>query len=156
MGFATAVRTCLSKYADFSGRAQRSEFWYFVLFNIVVSWALIMLDSTLFGTVETYQGGFSAYTDTPLFSGLFSLAMLLPNLAVAVRRLHDTDRSGWWYLIGLVPLLGFILLIVWFASRGTPGPNRFGPDPLAGGTGFAGGGEDDMSESSIPRVPRDD
>ncbi|HHB81462.1 MAG TPA: DUF805 domain-containing protein, partial [Aliiroseovarius sp.] len=84
--------------------------------------------------------------------GLFMLATFLPNISVMVRRLHDTDRSGWWYWIVLVPLIGFILLIVWFASKGTTGDNRFGPDPLGGQGGFGGG--DDYRRSDIPSVPR--
>jgi len=152
MDFMTAIRTCFSKYVTFSGRAQRSEFWWFALFIWLVSIALSIVDSTLFGTVTTYDGGFEASTNTPILSGLFSLAVLLPNLAVAVRRLHDTDRSGWWLLIGLIPLIGFIVLIVFFASVGTKGQNRFGHDPLGGG-----GADDDgdFAQSSIPRVSND-
>jgi uncharacterized membrane protein YhaH (DUF805 family) len=65
-------------------------------------------------------------------SSLVSLALFLPGLAVSVRRLHDTDRSGWWVLLFLIPLIGAIVLLIWYCSRGTPGGNRFGPDPLAG------------------------
>ena len=67
-----------------------------------------------------------------LTTGIFSLVVLLPGIAVGVRRLHDLDRIGWWLLLAFVPLVGTIILIVWFCTRGTPGPNRFGPDPLAG------------------------
>jgi uncharacterized membrane protein YhaH (DUF805 family) len=69
---------------------------------------------------------------TPFLTGLLSLALLLPYLGIAVRRLHDTDRSGWWILIGLVPIVGIILLIVWYCTAGTAGPNTYGPDPKAG------------------------
>lgn len=150
MTFGQSIRTCLSKYATFSGRAQRSEFWWFILFVWLVSIALSIVDSTLFGTTVVTEGGFSASTNTPIFSGIFSLAMLLPNLAVGARRLHDTNRSGWWLLIGLIPLIGFIVLIVFFATTGTRGANRFGPDPL--GNAGPGGDGDDYSRSRVPPV----
>ena len=118
MDFQTAVRTCLNKYVGFSGRARRSEYWYFALFAFLVSCGAGILDAAIF------QGEKSA------FGSLASLAFFLPTLAASVRRLHDTDRSGWWYLIVLVPIVGFILLIVWFSNRGTVGTNRFGPDPV--------------------------
>ena len=110
MDFMTAVKTCFGKYVTFSGRAQRSEFWWFVLFLMVANFILTMVDSFLFGTVTTMPGGFQAETNTPIFSGIFGLATFLPGISVAVRRLHDTDRSGWWYWIILVPIIGFILL----------------------------------------------
>jgi len=111
MDFTTAVKTCLAKYVGFAGRARRSEYWYFTLFLVVVSVAL--------GAAGLEQVG-----------SFFSVVTLLPSLAVGVRRLHDTDRSGWWLLLFLVPLVGMIVLIVWFVRRGTPGANRFGDDPL--------------------------
>ena len=151
MDFMTAVKTCYSKYATFSGRAARSEFWWFVLFIMGMNFILTFVDSFLFGTVTTMPGGFEAQTSMPVFSGLFLLASFLPNISVIVRRLHDTDRSGWWYWIVLVPVIGIILLIVWLATRGTPGENRFGPDPLGGST-FDGG---DLGASDIPRVSND-
>jgi uncharacterized membrane protein YhaH (DUF805 family) len=157
MDFMTAVKTCFSKYVTFSGRAQRSEFWWFWLFLFAGQIILSIVDSTLFGTVTTYDGGFEAHTNTPILSGLFSLAVFLPSLAVAVRRLHDTDRSGWWYLLCLIPLIGIIVLIVWWASKGTAGANRFGNDPL-GGSGHGGGGanfDEQYTPSSIPNVSND-
>lgn len=116
MDFSQSISTCLSKYATFSGRAQRSEYWWFALFTVLVSLGTQFLDLFL---------GF------PLLNMLASLALLLPSLAVGARRLHDTDRSGWWLLIILVPVIGWIVLLVFFCSRGTVGPNRFGADPLA-------------------------
>lgn len=115
-GFVGAVRTCFNKYATFHGRARRPEFWFFALFNILASVAANIVDSVVFGL----GGGFS-----PL-STLFSLAVLVPALAVGARRLHDTDRSGWWQLIALVPLVGAIVLIVFLCQRGTAERNRFG------------------------------
>ena len=148
MDFMTAVKTCFSKYVTFSGRARRSEFWWFVLFVFVGSIALSIVDSVLFGTTTVTDNGFSSSTDTPILSGLFTLAILLPYISVAVRRLHDIDRSGWWYWIGLIPLIGFILLIVWFARVGTSGSNTYGEDPLGGSL------DQGLSASSIPPVDR--
>ena len=112
MGFADAVRTCLSKYVGFQGRAMRSEFWYFVLFVFIIYIVAFAIDSALFGR--------------PVLYSIAAIALLLPYLGVSVRRLHDIDRSGWWIFISLVPLIGIILLIVWYCTKGTAGPNRFG------------------------------
>ena len=144
MSFIESIRTVLSKYAVFSGRARRSEYWWFALAYGIVSTVLY---------VALVAPGYSAYiADTvnysmdptgpvPTMSGslitgflilsLVNLALFLPNLGVLVRRLHDTDRSGFWYFFALVPLVGPIMLIVWAATAGTPGPNRFGADPKA-------------------------
>lgn len=77
--------------------------------------------------------GFYAYTSFSPIAGIFSLVVLIPSISVAVRRLHDTDRSGWWWWLALIPLVGIIILIVWWATEGTRGPNRYGEDPLSGG-----------------------
>ena len=154
MTFSESVKTCFSKYVTFSGRARRSEFWWFALFvfggQIVLSW----LDIALWGTTEVAPGSISGSTDTPILSGLFGLATLLPMISVAVRRLHDRNKSGWWYWLALIPLVGFIILIVWWATEGTRGPNSYGPDPLGNDGGGYGGGES-YGSSSIPTVPRD-
>lgn len=113
MNFTQAVSTVLSKYATFTGRAARPEFWWFALFNVIASLVTGMVDQAVFGH--------------EVVSIVYALAVLLPGLAVAVRRLHDTDRSGWWLLIGLVPVIGWIVLVYWYASEGTPGANQFGP-----------------------------
>lgn len=153
MTFQNSIKTCFSKYVTFSGRASRSEFWWFVLFTWIVSIVLSVVDSVLFGTTVTTDTGFEASTDTPVLSGLFSLAVFLPIISVAVRRLHDRDKSGWWYWLSLIPLIGIIILIVWWATEGTRGANRFGPDPLGhGGDGY---GDEVFAASSIPTVPRD-
>ena len=112
----------LKNYVGFSGRSRRSEYWYFTLFYLVIAIILSVLDGVLFG-------GFVDGNGTPVLSGLFMLAMLLPSIAVGIRRLHDTDRSGWWLLMGLVPLVGVIVLIVFFVQDSKPGDNRFGPNP---------------------------
>ncbi len=100
MTFQDAIRTCFSKYADFSGRAARSEYWWFFLFIVLVSIGLSMV--------------------SPIISGLFSLGTLIPSIAAAARRLHDTNRSGWWQLICLIPVLGVIVLIVFLVQEGKP------------------------------------
>jgi uncharacterized membrane protein YhaH (DUF805 family) len=111
----------LKKYAVFTGRAQRAEYWWFFLFNLLITVALIFFDMTL--------GTFSEDTGYGLLSGLYTLGVLLPNIGVSIRRLHDTGRSGWWLLIGLVPLIGAIVLIVFFVMDSTPGDNQHGPNP---------------------------
>jgi uncharacterized membrane protein YhaH (DUF805 family) len=120
MNFVQAIKSGFSNYVTFSGRACRSEYWFWVLFAVIGGLVTVILDALIFG----YQAGV-----TPL-NGIFGLATFLPGLAVAARRLHDTDRTAWWLLLALT-VIGAILLIVWFCFRGTPGTNRFGPDPLA-------------------------
>ncbi|MER8185127.1 DUF805 domain-containing protein [Kitasatospora sp. NPDC094015] len=105
----------VKNYVGFSGRARRQEFWMFALFNIIISVVLAIVDG-IAGT-------------SGLLGGLYSLAVLLPSLAVGFRRLHDTGRSAWWLLIGLVPVVGPIVLIVFAASEGQPGDNQYGPNP---------------------------
>ena len=114
----------LKKYAVFGGRSRRKEYWYFVLFSLIVSLVLSAIDALL--------GTFGS-TNVGLLGGIYGLAVLIPSIAVSVRRLHDIDRTGWWVLIGLVPVIGTIVLLVFAASDGTPGENRFGPDPKASG-----------------------
>ncbi len=152
MTFGDSIKTCFSKYVTFSGRAQRSEFWWWALFVWVTQLVLSFVDSALFGTVTTTEAGFEASTNTPVLTGLFSLAVFLPTISVTVRRLHDTDRSGWWYWLALVPLIGIIVLIVWWATKGTDGPNRYGEDPL--NPGASGGYGAGLTASSVPNVPR--
>lgn len=120
MTFMESVRTVLSKYATFSGRARRSEYWWFVLFTVIVGTVARLID-TMFG--YRYSGPVSI---------ILGLALLLPGLAVAVRRLHDIGRSGWWILLGLIPLVGTIILIVWYVQDGSPGDNAYGSSPKAG------------------------
>lgn len=137
MGFVEAVQACFGKYITFSGRARRSEFWWFVLFTYVAGLVCLVIDLSLFGEAVTVTTDTSASVTSetqfaPLTS-IFWLVVLLPTISVAVRRLHDTDRTGWWYWIGLIPLVGVIILIVWFATKGTDGPNRFGDDPFSDG-----------------------
>lgn len=159
MGFGEAIRSCFGKYAVFSGRARRSEYWYFVLFGIIVSMVTNTVDAII-------NGASSGAVPAPI-SGIASLALMLPQLSANVRRLHDTNRSGWWigafylYLIGAVIFgvalfavsgsRGFddgrliagmvifglgafaymVVLLVFTILPGTHGTNRFGPDPKA-------------------------
>lgn len=112
-GFNDAIKICLSKYADFNGRAARPEFWFFVLFVFIVQVALEV--TTAISPMISH-----------LLSILFSLAVLVPSLAVGARRLHDIDRSGWFQLIGLIPIIGAIVLIYFYCQPGTAESNRFG------------------------------
>lgn len=120
MGFGDAIRSCLQKYATFAGRAPRSEFWWFWLFGGLVSAVCGVIDTAILGA-PAGEGWLSA---------LAGLALLLPSLAVSVRRLHDIGRSGWWWWIALIPIIGWIVLIVWYCQASQPGTNQFGPDPL--------------------------
>ena len=104
-----SVRTCLTKYADFNGRAARPEFWWFVLAQFVVGLILNMV--------------------LPLLGGLFSLAMLVPSLAAGSRRLHDIGKTGWLQLLALIPIVGWVILIYWAAQPGDPAANQYGSPP---------------------------
>ena len=114
MTFGEAVKSGFDHYVKFDGRASRSMFWWWVLFAILVSIAANIIDAIIWA---------------PIFSLLAAIGLFLPGLSVAIRRLHDTNRTGWWYLIGLVPLIGFIVLLIFFLEQGTPGPNEYGPPP---------------------------
>jgi uncharacterized membrane protein YhaH (DUF805 family) len=114
MNFTSAVN---SNYVTFSGRASRSEFWLFLLFSF--------LAAIVIGVIDGILGSY------PLLYSLFALANFLPSLALSVRRLHDVNKSGWFYLLFLIPLVGAIILLVWGCTKGTAGDNRFGGDPLA-------------------------
>ncbi|MBT9551742.1 MAG: DUF805 domain-containing protein [Hydrogenophaga sp.] len=109
MNFVDAVKTCFSKYVGFEGRATRSEYWWWVLFVFAVA---IVMGVLRLGTI----------------GNLFSLATLLPSIAVGARRLHDIGKSGWWQLIALIPLIGWLVLIYW-AVQPSEGDNAFGPAP---------------------------
>ena len=122
----------LKKYIAFSGRARRAEYWYFALFNSIISVLLIVIDQLI--------GTHGQNSTMGVLSGLYSLAVLLPSLGVLVRRLHDTGRSGWWWLIAFIPLIGAIILIVFTVSDSTPGDNKYGSNPkgVGGNTGTTG------------------
>ena len=108
VSFAEAIKLFFVRYTDFNGRSRRSEYWWFTLFNIIVSAIIAMA--------------------LPDIAGLWSLIVLIPSLSLCIRRLHDVGKSGWWYLILFVPLVGEILLLVWFCRDSGP-DNRWGPNP---------------------------
>lgn len=109
----------LKRYVDFNGRASRSEFWMFALVNLLVSIVITIVDKF----VGLKIGIFSA------LNLLYTIGVLLPSIAVAVRRLHDTSKSGWWYFIALIPIIGTIALIIFWATDSTPGENQYGANP---------------------------
>ena len=115
MSFTEAIKDGFDHYVKFDGRASRPAYWWRFLFAVLVAVASNIIDAALssFGIV----------------SGITGLALLLPGLSVSIRRLHDTNRSGWWILIGLIPLIGFIVLIVFYVQPSDEGENRFGPPP---------------------------
>jgi uncharacterized membrane protein YhaH (DUF805 family) len=118
MTFSEAIKSGFSNYANFTGRAARSEFWYWALFTTLVGIVINIID---------YQFG----SGSGLLGELWGLAVLLPNLAVGARRLHDTGRTGFWQFL-LLTVIGLIVLIIFWIFKGTSGPNKYGPDPLAG------------------------
>jgi uncharacterized membrane protein YhaH (DUF805 family) len=113
-------KVVLENYANFDGRARRAEFWWYFLANFLIGVVLNIIDAA---AGLRFGGGIG------VIATIYGLAVLLPGLAVGVRRLHDTDKSGWWLLIGLIPIVGFIILIVFWATEGRPGVNRYGGSP---------------------------
>jgi len=156
MGFIEAVKTCFRKCFKFSGRAPRSEYWWWILFAWILGLIAFMLDALLFGASFGQAEGFA-----PLNS-VVSLLLLIPGLSVSFRRLHDVNRSGWWiiapyciwfvsflftfvisvflqtigstliFLVFLISIVYMIAIFIWFCTKGTIGPNKYGPDPLEG------------------------
>lgn len=108
------LKVVRDNYANFNGRARRSEYWYFFLFNFIISIVLAVVDNFI---------GFS------LIGGIYSLAVLIPSIAVGVRRLHDINKSGWYLLVAFIPIAGAIWLIILLATEGNMGNNQYGPDP---------------------------
>jgi uncharacterized membrane protein YhaH (DUF805 family) len=106
----------IKQYADFNGRARRCEYWFYILFYLIIAVALSVIDSFVTGGA---------------LSVIYALGLLIPSLAVGIRRLHDIDRTGWWLLIAFVPLVGTIVLLIFACTDGTAGDNRFGPSPKA-------------------------
>jgi len=114
-------KVVFENYANFNGRARRSEYWYFILGNVILAIAAMVLDNVLGLAIAPLPYGYIYL--------LFALATFLPGLAVAVRRLHDVGKSGWFYFIILIPLIGAIWLLVLFCTEGDHGENQYGPDP---------------------------
>lgn len=115
----------LRQYADFNGRARRKEYWMFALFNMLICFAILAVAGILGAIADIFAMLGS------LVYGLYALAIIVPSIAVAVRRLHDTGRSGWWILIAFVPLVGGIVLLVFLVTEGEPIANQFGENPKA-------------------------
>jgi uncharacterized membrane protein YhaH (DUF805 family) len=117
----------LKNYADFGGRATRAEYWYFTLFNFLALCVLTFIDSMI--------GSFNADMGIGLLGGVYYPAVFTPTLAVSVRRLHDTDRSGWWQLIVLIPIIGPLVLLIFMVQDSQPVDNQYGPNPKPGNEG---------------------
>ena len=115
---------CLKQYADFAGRARRKEYWMFLLFNFIISF--------VFGFIDGLCGWVSQDIGLGILGGIYSLFMFVPHLAVSIRRLHDIGKSGWNILFGFIPIVGSIMLLVWFCTEGEQGMNDWGPDPKIG------------------------
>lgn len=131
MNFVDAVKSAYRNYVNFSGRSVRSEYWWFYLFYIIAIIVIMIIEVRLGlgqGSYGAVDGGFSVNMSGGPLSIIWLLVNFIPSLAVGVRRLHDTDRSGWRLFIVLIPLVGAILLIVWLAKKGTSGANRFGEE----------------------------
>jgi uncharacterized membrane protein YhaH (DUF805 family) len=124
MNFGEAIASGFKNYVNFEGRAARSEYWYWVLFNVIVSVVATLIDKFVFP-----GSGLSPVNTIAM------LALLIPSLTVGARRLHDIGRTGWWLLLGLT-IIGGLVLLYWFIQKGTDGPNQHGPDPL-GAAAFA-------------------
>lgn len=124
MNFTEAVTTAFQNYFNFKSRSRRSEYWYFSLFLLLLGIATALVDQLVFSTEMADIG--------PL-NGIASLATLIPSFAVSVRRLHDIERSGWFLLLVIIPIIGWIILIYWMCQPGTAGQNAFGEDPIGGG-----------------------
>jgi len=114
----------LKKYAVFNGRARRKEYWYFALFNILISILLGIIDGIII-----VSSGLDPNTSIGFLGLIYSLAVLIPGIAVSVRRLHDTERTGWWILINLIPIIGWIIFIIFAIQDSSPGENKYGPNP---------------------------
>ena len=123
MNFPTAIKTCFKKYWACSDRAPRSEYWWWTLFAVLAPIPFVLFDHF----VLRLEVGLNDMGPSEL---LVQLGLFIPSFLVMIRRLHDVDRSGYWWMISLT-IIGLIPLLYWLISKGTPGPNRFGPDPLA-------------------------
>ena len=125
-----ALKSAFQNFVNFSGRASRGDYWWYVLAYIIVAVVLGILDGVLFGggsaTMDTTDGVSMSYS-AGLLVNLWMLANLIPSIAITARRLHDSDRSGWWQLIAIIPLVGWLVLLYWVIIEGTKGDNRFGP-----------------------------
>ena len=133
----------IKKYAVFNGRAARPEYWWFLLINVIIAAVLNLVFSAIGGRSN-------------IVSDLYSLAVLLPSLGVAIRRLHDTNRTGWWVLLSFIPIIGWIVLIVFLATASDPGPNNYGPNPQNPDAGAGGTQFDPQTGERLSPMPRFD
>ena len=119
------------RWNDFKGRSRRREYWMFTLYNTAIVILLSILDNLLFKKTVTnaYDSSLMMTTATPILSGLYGLISFVPSLALSIRRMHDTNRSGWFLLLNLIPFVGPIIVLVFAATDGTPGTNKWGNDP---------------------------
>lgn len=137
VSFDEAIQRAFSNYCNFQGRASRSEYWWFCLFNIIIMMPLnignTIMTARSMPTYDPYTGYYSAPEPSlnifAIIMLLYSLAILLPTLGLIWRRLHDIGKAGGWYFIGLIPIVGIIILLVWFCQQSEPTENRFGPVP---------------------------
>lgn len=120
LSFGEAIKTCFSKYVTFTGRARRSEFWYFYLFYFIVYVVAAVIDAIMTSSSDD---------PTLVFKSIVCLAFFLPSLAVFMRRMHDIGKSGWWWLLGIIPIIGTIILIVWTCKDSSADENQYGPSP---------------------------
>jgi len=127
MNFQQAIASGFNNYVNFSSRAVRSEFWFWALFSFILGIVATFLDYAVFADFDIWTLMDASFSP---INTLVNLALILPSIAVGIRRLHDIDRTGWWLLL-LFTVIGIILLIVWYCTKGTTGSNRYGPDPLA-------------------------
>ena len=126
------IQCITKKYAEFSGRARRAEYWYFTLFNILFQVGIGIVLGILAGGIAGSTGDTGgAVALISLIPNLVALALFLPGLAVTIRRLHDIGKSGWWVLIAFIPILGAIILLIFMVTPGNAGSNQYGPDPKA-------------------------
>jgi len=128
MNFGQAIVSGFKRYVDFNGRSSRSEYWWWILFIVIAS-VILGVVAGMGSYSATGADGAASMSPAMLPLRIFQLATFLPSLALAVRRLHDTNRSGWWYLIFLT-IIGAVVLLVWYCTRGTIGTNKYGSDPL--------------------------
>ena len=129
MGLKEAVVSVFSKYATFSGRATRSEYWFFYLFNVIMCLGLVAVCAIIGAIFKGAAGAVGGYTVGAILYWIYALAAFIPNLAVSVRRLHDTGRSGFNLLWLFLPVIGLIIIFVYMVTGSNPGDNAYGPEP---------------------------
>ena len=133
MGFIDSIKSGFIRYVDFTTRSSPSEYWWWILFAWLTAIILIVVNSILFGpTIEQSNSGeiIQSY-DGGILGSIFVLVVLIPTISITCRRLHDIEKSGWWQLIGIIPLVGWLIMLIWLIRPGYFGENMFGANPLA-------------------------